>query len=259
MSRAGSPASKSRNTPSPSWSWASPSRTLTHYVEQYRGVTVEQKVKLGGAERDGYVTIDGITGATITAMVMNATVMKSVQKVAVTRGIPRRPMCRQRQPVPGRAAHRKQRGRSASVEPPPAWWLGESSEPFWVSVWRDRALADCGTDDRARRAHPILLFQDWLTRRPGLLQGRAYRFPAVYAVLYRLVHPRAAVDHPCADLYQCHPAPVQLGVVPGRSADLHPLGVRGADPAVVGAGCVLRLAVSLRRLAGTACISWPSG
>ena len=61
---------------------------LEHYVEQYRGVTVDKKVKLGGSERDGYVTIDGISGATITAMVMNATVMKSVQKVAATRGIP---------------------------------------------------------------------------------------------------------------------------------------------------------------------------
>ena len=33
---------------------------LDHYVEQYRGVTVDKKVKLGGSEREGYVTIDGI-------------------------------------------------------------------------------------------------------------------------------------------------------------------------------------------------------
>ncbi len=47
------------------------------------------KVKLGGAEREGYVTIDGITGATITAMVMNATVMKAVKKVAESRVVSR--------------------------------------------------------------------------------------------------------------------------------------------------------------------------
>jgi NosR/NirI family nitrous oxide reductase transcriptional regulator len=61
---------------------------LRHYVEQYDGVSAWQHVKIGGAPRDGYVTIDGITGASITAMVMNATVMKSVQKVAESRGLP---------------------------------------------------------------------------------------------------------------------------------------------------------------------------
>ena len=61
---------------------------LARYVEQYRGVTVDQKVKLGGGAREGYVTIDGITGASITAMVMNATVMKSVKQVAASRNIP---------------------------------------------------------------------------------------------------------------------------------------------------------------------------
>ena len=61
---------------------------LKHYIDQYQGVSVLERVKLGGAQREGYATFDGITGATITAMVMNATVMKSIKKVAETRGIP---------------------------------------------------------------------------------------------------------------------------------------------------------------------------
>jgi NosR/NirI family nitrous oxide reductase transcriptional regulator len=144
---------------------------LAHYVEQYRGVTVEKKVKLGGAERDGYVTIDGITGATITAMVMNATVMKSVQQVAVTRGIP------QPVDVPAAAAgtgeSRSQETRQAalaSAQPPPVWWLGESSEPFWVSVWSDRVWQIALLMIALTVLTAILLFQDWLTRRPGLLR-----------------------------------------------------------------------------------------
>jgi len=144
---------------------------LAHYVDQYQGVTVEEKVKLGGAERDGYVTIDGITGATITAMVMNATVMKSVQQVAATRGIPERS-------AESTASVGTEKGASggsrptdtATIQPPPAWWLGESSEPFWVSVWRDRAWQIAILMVSLVILTAILLFQDWLTRRPGLLR-----------------------------------------------------------------------------------------
>ncbi len=135
---------------------------LEHYVEQYRGVTVDKKVKLGGAERDGYVTIDGISGATITAMVMNATVMKSVQKVAATRGIPRQSADTGTVADIGQA--------DASTSPPPAWWLGESSEPFWVSVWRDRVWEVTVLLVALVMLSLILLFQDWLTRRPALLK-----------------------------------------------------------------------------------------
>ena len=144
---------------------------LEHYVEQYRGVTVDQKVKLGGSERDGYVTIDGITGATITAMVMNATVMKSVQKVAATRGIPLQ--AEDAGEAPGTVQSDSQatwQADAVTLPPPPAWWLGESSEPFWVSVWRDRAWQIAVLLLALAMLSFILLFQDWLTRRPGLLR-----------------------------------------------------------------------------------------
>ena len=144
---------------------------LAHYVEQYRGVTVEQKVKLGGAERDGYVTIDGITGATITAMVMNATVMKSVQQVAATRGIPLQTDVSEAEAGTGESGSQETRqAELASAQPPPAWWLGESSEPFWVSVWRDRVWQIAVLMVALTVLTIILLFQDWLTRRPGLLR-----------------------------------------------------------------------------------------
>jgi NosR/NirI family transcriptional regulator, nitrous oxide reductase regulator len=134
---------------------------LAHYVEQYQGVTTDQKVKLGGAERDGYVTIDGITGATITAMVMNATVMKSVQQVAASRGIA---------PQSGAAAAGTREIEPQQIRPPPAWWLGESAEPFWVSVWRDRVWQIAILVVSLVVLTVILLFQDWLTRRPGVLR-----------------------------------------------------------------------------------------
>jgi polyferredoxin/Na+-translocating ferredoxin:NAD+ oxidoreductase RnfG subunit len=144
---------------------------LEHYVEQYRGVTVDKKVKLGGSEREGYVTIDGISGATITAMVMNATVMKSVQKVAATRGIPIQ--AEESETAAGNDGRNSQATRqvdAAMAQPPPAWWLGESSEPFWVSVWRDRVWQITVLMVALTVLTAILLFQDWLTRRPALLR-----------------------------------------------------------------------------------------
>ena len=143
---------------------------LDHYIEQYRGVTVDQKVKLGGSERDGYVTIDGITGATITAMVMNATVMKSVHKVAATRAIPSQ--AGDTGSTAGTVENDSQATRQAGANkaPPPAWWLGESSEPFWVPVWRDRAWQIAVLLMALGILSFILLFQDWMTRRPDLLK-----------------------------------------------------------------------------------------
>ena len=139
---------------------------LRQYIDQYRGVSVLERVKLGGAEREGYVTVDSISGATITAMVMNATVMKAIKKVAESRGIPAVAG------VPGTGpadveAGPQQPGQAAT---PPAWWLGETTEPFWVSVWQARWWQIVVLCLALGVLTLILLFQDWLTRRPGLLR-----------------------------------------------------------------------------------------
>ncbi len=59
---------------------------LNRYVAQYEGKSVFDKIVIG-AKREGHVAIDGITGATITVMVENATVMRSARQVAEARGI----------------------------------------------------------------------------------------------------------------------------------------------------------------------------
>jgi polyferredoxin/Na+-translocating ferredoxin:NAD+ oxidoreductase RnfG subunit len=138
---------------------------LKHYADQYRGVSVLGKVKIGGSPREGYVTVDGITGATITAMVMNATVMRAVQKVAESRGVPA--------PVTGPAgvqdAVSQDTPAATGGQAAPVWWLGASSEPFWVSVWSARAWQIAVLLFALFVLTLILLFQDWLTRRPRLL------------------------------------------------------------------------------------------
>lgn len=137
---------------------------LKRYVDQYQGVSVRERVKLGGADREGYVTIDGITGATITAMVMNATVMKAIKKVAESRGLP----------PPAEASELTLQSALPAEIPAdqqaPAWWLGETSEPFWVSVWQERVWRIAVLCAALGILVFILLFQDWLTRRPKLLK-----------------------------------------------------------------------------------------
>ena len=59
---------------------------LGRYMAQYENKSVFDKVMIG-APRPGVVGIDGISGATITVMVANATVMRSARAVAESRGI----------------------------------------------------------------------------------------------------------------------------------------------------------------------------
>ncbi len=59
---------------------------LNRFVSQYQGKSVFDKIIIG-AKREGYVAIDGITGATITVMVENASVTRSAKMVAEARGI----------------------------------------------------------------------------------------------------------------------------------------------------------------------------
>ena len=59
---------------------------INHYIDQYAGLPVSEKIKLGRQKRDGYSNIDGISGATITAMVLHRSIMESARRVvAVSR------------------------------------------------------------------------------------------------------------------------------------------------------------------------------
>jgi NosR/NirI family nitrous oxide reductase transcriptional regulator len=140
---------------------------LRHYIDQYRGVSVRERVKIGGDAREGYVTVDGISGASITAMVMNATVMKSVTRVAESRGIPRPADATSLQPLAPAVEPGTTEGMAVDT---PAWWFGSSSEPFWVTVWRERAWQIAVLCVALLVLTFILLFQDWLTCRPRVLR-----------------------------------------------------------------------------------------
>ena len=187
---------------------------LRAFTEQYRGKSVFDRVTIG-APREGYVAVDTISGATITVMVQNATVMQAVRRVAESRGLtpaiavgraaepptaappaPAAPVAAvsppagTAPPATGAPSAPERRGQSATPGPvtkaaapeagpgtrapaPPAAAATRAveapEEPLWVNVWRTRkaeiALLVVGLAALAS----ILVFQDWLARRPSLL------------------------------------------------------------------------------------------
>lgn len=79
---------------------------LNRFVSQYQGKSVFDKITIG-AKREGYTAIDGITGATITVMVENASVTRSAKMVAEARGI--------RPPVSAPAERKEETGAAPSA------------------------------------------------------------------------------------------------------------------------------------------------
>ncbi|UXI03494.1 transcriptional regulator NosR [Photobacterium sp. TY1-4] len=64
-----------------------PEHKLTTFAEQYLGLSVSDRIKVGGNTEPGYVAIDGLSGATVTVKVMNAALTKAATKAAQSLGI----------------------------------------------------------------------------------------------------------------------------------------------------------------------------
>jgi polyferredoxin len=127
---------------------------LRAFSDQYRGKGVFDRIAIG-AERPGHVAIDTISGATITVMVQNQTLMRAAQKVAESRGLT-----------------------SSAASPARA-----AGEPLWVGVWRERKFRIAVLGAGLVALNAILLFQDWFARRPRLLE-RVRRAFLLYTVFF---------------------------------------------------------------------------
>ncbi|MEH6533173.1 MAG: 4Fe-4S binding protein [Photobacterium frigidiphilum] len=64
-----------------------PEKKLWAFADQYTGLSVKDRIKVGGNKSEGYVAVDGLSGATVTVMVMNVAVTKAATKVAKSLGI----------------------------------------------------------------------------------------------------------------------------------------------------------------------------
>lgn len=64
-----------------------PEQKLWDFTEQYAKLDVRDRLKVGGNEQAGVTHLDGLSGATVTVMVMNVAITKSATKVAQALGI----------------------------------------------------------------------------------------------------------------------------------------------------------------------------
>ncbi len=64
-----------------------PEKKLYDFSDQYVGLSVKDRIKVGGKPNQGYVPIDGLSGATVTVMVMNVAITKAANKAAESLGI----------------------------------------------------------------------------------------------------------------------------------------------------------------------------
>ena len=117
---------------------------LQRFIGQFEGKKSTDRIRVGARGRPGYVGIDGITGATITTMVLTSSVNNSVERVATAYGIPR-----------GNTAATSGAGAADSQ-------AGATDEPPWRQLWQDRAF-ELGVVALALLLLLfILFFQDWL-------------------------------------------------------------------------------------------------
>ncbi len=64
-----------------------PEQKLHDFAAKYQGIHVTQRVVIGRTKDESAVTIDAVSGATVTVMVVNEAVMTSAHKVAVSLGL----------------------------------------------------------------------------------------------------------------------------------------------------------------------------
>lgn len=130
---------------------------LSRFTGQYQGLFMADDVRVGGNPAPGRPVIDGISGATITTMVINSSLIRSLYQVIQARGLLT-------------AAH--QEAVRARVD-----------EPLWRTHWREHAPQVAGVVGGLALLFFILLFQDWLTRRPRLLDGLRILF-LIYTLVF---------------------------------------------------------------------------
>jgi NosR/NirI family nitrous oxide reductase transcriptional regulator len=64
-----------------------PERKMHEFTDQYVGLKADQKVTVGGTSNERKVAVDGVSGATVTVMVINEVLMRTAHRVGVEIGV----------------------------------------------------------------------------------------------------------------------------------------------------------------------------
>jgi polyferredoxin len=120
---------------------------LSRFIDQFVDRAAAARIRIGAHNRPGYIGVDGISGATITAMVINSSIMQSARVIAEAMKLPR----------PGLTPVIK------SVDLLPA-----EDEHAWIPLWRAQATELVLLMIALLLLLLILFFQDWLVVQPLL-------------------------------------------------------------------------------------------
>ncbi|MGD8712084.1 MAG: 4Fe-4S binding protein, partial [Thiohalophilus sp.] len=130
---------------------------LQHFLDQYEGKTIGDRLQIGGRSRHGSKVLDGISGATITVMVLNASITRSLQKAR-------------------EVLEEEQADHTGNT-------VDNESGPIWIQVWQDRLFRIVVLVTGLTVLLFILFLQDWLARHPVLLQRLRTGF-LLYTVVF---------------------------------------------------------------------------
>jgi polyferredoxin len=148
--------------------------TMRRYVNQYRGKSAYEPIAVGGS---GKVTVDAISGATITTMVLNATITRAARAVAESRALVAGP------PLPASAFPATEARPSPAAAPRPASPAAKKpgatapdavpplqvDEELWIGIWRSKVFKIVVLVAGLMILTLILVFQDVLAQHPTLL------------------------------------------------------------------------------------------
>lgn len=126
---------------------------LKGFVGQFVGKPVSAQIRVGAVNREGYVGIDGISGATITAMVMARTITLASERALAA-------YAQQGQPQPALLP-----GGEASPAAGKA-----SAEPAWMWSWQQHQARVVVLSAALGVLLLVLFLQDWLVKRKVLFQ-----------------------------------------------------------------------------------------
>lgn len=129
---------------------------LEAYTNQYLHQSALSRIRVGAHNREGYIGVDGISGATITAMVLNRSIMRSAKIIAEHYGLPQV------------APSAKRLVEQLDVEEAQG---SVAENPIdWLSLWDSKGMELNLLLVALLLLIVILFFQDWLVVRTRLFK-----------------------------------------------------------------------------------------
>ena len=153
---------------------------MATYTDQYIDKDAKQKIKIGGRNSKDAVAIDGISGATITTMVLNASITQSARAVIKAHSLPiTHPVS-----LPSQVLSNEELAKTFSSGFSDAKDASiEEDIPIWQLVWEQRVSRIVILCLGLVVLTGILFFQDWITRYPRLIRWVRYSF-LTYTVVF---------------------------------------------------------------------------